>query len=270
MYGIDMHVHTNLSDGIFLPSEIVDWAVKLGLKGIAITDHDIVDGIELAFERAKKYEDFIVVPGIEFSTIYKKKEVHILGYFIDYKNEEMLDICKKIQLDRQDRAKKMVQNLQRVGLNIKLEEVEDACKKGSVGRPHIARILIANGYASCMEEAFVKWLKKGKPGYVERFKFTIEDAIYYIEKAGGIPVLAHPGLIDKQIDILNIIRKGIKGIEVYHTKHSDLDSENYLKLANEKKLFITGGSDYHDRMFKGIPTLGSVNIPYDRVIAMKK
>ncbi|QXM06084.1 PHP domain-containing protein [Crassaminicella indica] len=267
---VDMHVHTSASDGIFSPAEIVGWAKKLGLKGVAITDHDTVDGIKEAVKASEKYDDFLVIPGIEFSTLYNKVEIHILGYFIDYKHPDMIRITEKIKNYRSKRAALIINKLIKLDYDLNVSEVKALSKEGAIGRPHIARLLVKKGYVSSVQEAFEKLLQKGKPAYVERFKLTVDEAIHIIKKSKGIPVLAHPGLIAAGVDIEQIIQKGIKGIEVYHSKHSKVHNKIYLELAKKYNLFVTGGSDYHDEMVDGIPAIGRVFVSYDLVKEMKK
>lgn len=269
MHDVDMHVHTTASDGIFSPTEIVDWGVKLGLKGIAITDHDTVDGVEEAIKAAEKHSPFVMIPGIEFSTFYNGIEIHVLGYFIDFTNSRMLHMTNKIKEQRFERSKKMIDRLRALEYDIDFAEVDKLSNQGAVGRPHIARILMQKGYVSSIEEAFEKLLAKGKPAYVERFKLTVEEAIEMIKEAKGIPVLAHPGLIDKKADIEDLIHKGFKGIEVFHTKHSASGSKKYLDLAKKFNIFVTGGSDYHDTLINGAPSIGSVGVSYESIIGMK-
>ncbi|QZY56813.1 PHP domain-containing protein [Crassaminicella profunda] len=266
---VDMHVHTSASDGILSPTEIVDWAKKRGLKGVAITDHDTIDGIKEAIRASEQYDNFLVIPGIEFSTLYHGVEIHILGYFVDYENLELIDITNAIKNYRFKRAELIIDKLQKLNYDIHFSEVKGVVKEGAIGRPHIARILVQKGYMSSMQEAFEKLLKKGKAAYVERFKLTVDEAIHIIEKSKGIPVLAHPGLIDDGVDVEGIIRKGIKGIEVYHSKHSVFHNRLYFKLSKKYNLFITGGSDYHDEMIAGIPTIGKVFVTYDSIKEMK-
>jgi len=265
---IDMHVHTNASDGILSPREAVQWAVRLGLRGIAITDHDTVGGIKEGLQTAQKYKDFLFIPGIEFSTFYKDIEVHVLGYFINYQNEKLLAISERIRNARLERTTKMIEKLNQLGIDIHASEVFSAFQDAmSIGRPHIARILIEKNYAQSIEEAFHKFLGKGKPAYVERFKLSVEEAINLIRDARGISVLAHPGLIDGHIDIEEIIDLGIQGIEVYHSKHSYEESEFYLDMAYKRNLLITGGSDYHDEESDAL-RIGSTGVPYDFVKMM--
>ncbi|WZL74906.1 PHP domain-containing protein [Clostridiaceae bacterium 35-E11] len=270
MYDVDMHVHTSASDGIFSPREIVDWGVKLGMKAIAITDHDTIDGVKEAIEISKKYSDFMMIPGIEFSTFYNDIEVHVLGYFIDFANNIIVEITNKIKEQRLERSKKIIQRLRNLQYDVDFAEVCEQSNKGAIGRPHIARILVSKGYVASIEEAFEKLLGRGKPAYAERFKLNVEEAIKIIREAKGIPVLAHPGLIDKTINIETLIHKGFKGIEVFHTKHSTEDSKKYLDLAKKFHLFVTGGSDYHDILINGVPSIGSVGISYELMTRMKE
>lgn len=269
MGNIDMHVHTCASDGVFTSSEIVDWAKKLGLEGIAITDHDTIDGIDEAIEASKRYSDFLVIPGIEFSAFYNDAEIHILGYFIDFKNQEIIRITNEIKNHRIKRAKRIVEKLRKLNYDVSFSEVCNIAKEGAIGRPHIARILLKKGYVSSLQEAFEKLLKKGRDAYVERFKLTVDEAINIIERSNGIPVLAHPRLIDNKISVEELLKKGVKGIEVYHSRHSYSHNQMYLQLAKKYNLFVTGGSDYHDEMINGKPTIGSVSVPYDTIIKMK-
>lgn len=259
---IDMHVHSKVSDGILSPREVVEWAYKNGLKGVSITDHDTIDGIEEACLTAADYNNFQVIAGIELSTLYKEDEVHILGYHIDYHNEELVELTRKIRYERLNRGKKIISVLNQLHYNITMEDVLEYTDGGVIGRPHIARVLLKKGFVGSLQEAFEKLLGKGKAAFVERFKLSPEEAVSIIEKAGGIPVLAHPGLLKRTINIMDLINTGIKGIEVYHIKHTPLDHRIYLEIAKKYGLFITGGSDYHDAFMHGIPAIGSIAVQY--------
>ncbi len=259
-----MHIHTTKSDGILTPSQIVEWAIKLELKGISITDHDTVDGIEEAIKKSYDTKKLHIIPGIEFSTLYKEKEVHILGYFIDYKNKELLDITERIKLYRTNRAREMVNKLKK--FNIYIEDILNLDNEEiSFGRPHIARALMKKGYVKSMQGAFEKYLIKGKPGYVPRFKLSVEESIKIIKEANGIPVLAHPGLLDKALNINEICEMGIEGMEVYHTKHSDNETKHFLDMAKKMNFFITGGTDFHDQFIDGVPTIGSIGVSFESI-----
>lgn len=264
---IDMHVHSTASDGVLSPSEIIHWAVRLGLKGVAITDHDTVDGIQEALAAAKEYNHFVFIPGIEFSTQYDGHEIHILGYCIDHLHQDILQLTEKIKEDRLQRGSKMIKKLAEIGYEVTFEEVLALSQDGVVGRPHVGRLLVKKGYVASVQEAFDKLLGKGKAAYVERFKLTPDDAIAAIKKGKGIPVLAHPGLMNQKVNVADIIRKGIEGIEAYHSKHDPSDTEYCLNLAKKHRLLITGGSDYHDTFINEKPTIGSIGVPYETIAA---
>lgn len=241
----DLHVHTNHSDGIFSPEQVIDLALSNNLHGIAITDHDTVSGINRAIEYSRKYNNFTIIPGIEFSTMYNHEEVHILGYLINPLDSNILDITNKLKFSRFNRGMEMVNKLQNIGFNITIDEVMDISGGELIGRPHIARVLINKGYVNSLEEAFNKYLNRGRPAYVERYKLNIEEAIGIIKNSGGYAILAHPGILQDKSIIEYCIDKGIDGIECIHSKHSILDME-YLKIiAKTNNLIITGGSDFH-------------------------
>lgn len=261
---IDMHTHTTASDGVYSPSRLVDYAIKKGLSGIAITDHDTVDGIEEALEHANKYKDFIVVPGVELSTQYRNEEIHILGYMIDYKMNCLLELLENLQDLRTNRAIKIINKLKGLGFEINYEGVLRFTKASVIGRPHIARFLIEKGYTDSIGEAFQNYLGKGCVAYVAKEKLTPSCAIDIIKKAGGISVIAHPGLLKEPIAIIEyLIDLGVDGIEVYHSEHSLKESMQYLEIAKNHNLLITGGSDFHyppqNNGHNG--DLGSIKIP---------
>ncbi|MGB9813586.1 MAG: PHP domain-containing protein [Thermovenabulum sp.] len=262
---IDLHIHTTFSDGKLTPEEVVEKAAELNLKAIAITDHDTIDGISFAIERAKYYPSLEIVPGIEINTDFENEEVHILGYYIDYKDHFLQIKLREFQEIRNSRIKKMIEKLNRLNIPIKNEDVEKEADGPSLGRPHIARVLVKKGYASSVEEAFLLYLDKGKPAYVPRYKLTPVEAIELIKKSGGIPVLAHPGLIKNKGIVFKIIKMGIKGIEVYHKEHNKEDSNYFMELAKKYSLLMTGGSDCH-----GDPLLmGSQPVPYEFLMQLK-
>lgn len=256
---IDLHVHTTASDGLLNPKEVIQWASKKHLEAIAITDHDTIDGIEEAIYYGKK-NGIKVIPGIEINTDYKGLEIHILGYLIDYKEKWFQDLLKELRLARYNRAKKMVQKLQDLGLSITMKEVEANANAASIGRPHIARVLINNGWVKTMKEAFDEYIGKEGPAFVERYKITPCEAIKYISDCGGIPVLAHPGLIKDNSIIKELVNCGLQGLEVYHSKHDQNMVHLYNSIAKQYHLIITGGSDFHGSLHEGQPILGSLNI----------
>lgn len=264
---IDMHTHSTASDGVYSPGKLVEYAIKKRLSGIAITDHDTIDGIEEAIQEANKYKDFFIIPGIELSTEHNSEEVHILGYGIDYKMEYLLEVLDNLQNARNNRAYKIIDKLSSLGFKINYEDLIQASKNSSIGRPHIARVLIQKGYVKNSEEAFKKYLSKGCPAYVPREKLTPIDAVNIIEKSGGVSVAAHPGLLKSSTTLRYLIEIGINGIEVYHPDHTEDSSLKYLNLAKQHNLLITGGSDFHyppqDDRYHG--DLGSVTISLENI-----
>lgn len=241
---IDMHIHTNFSDGIYSPSELVDYVINKGLDGIAITDHDTINGIDEAIKRASNYKDFIIIPGIELSTEYNNEEVHILGYMIDYKMEYLHKILQNLKNTRKKRAMEIICKLDKLGIKINYEDLVKIAND-TIGRPHIARFLVKKGYVKTINEAFIEYLAEGALAYVPKKKLTPLCAIDIIKKTGGISVIAHPGLLKSATTLNYLIDIGIDGIEVYHPEHTIKQSEEYFKLAKEYNLFITGGSDFH-------------------------
>lgn len=239
----DLHVHTTASDGIKTPSEIVKIAKSNNLNAIAITDHDTIEGLNEAIETGN-YLDILVIPGIEFSCSYEDLEVHVLGLFIDYKNKLYNEITNKLKLHRLKRTHRIIEKLNALGMDISIDEVNKLCNNSIIGRPHIARILVDKGYVSNIDEAFKLYLDKGRVAYFPRFKITINEAIEIIQKSNGISVIAHPGIYN--IDINHLLNQfNFDGIEVYHSKHKEEQECVYRKIALERNLIITGGSDYH-------------------------
>jgi len=250
------------------PREVVRWAGVKRLKAVGITDHDTVNGIAPAIEASASY-GVEVVPGIELSTLYEKEEIHILGYYIDYKAEWFLAALKKIQNSRFERAERIVGKLQELGMEITLEQVKNIAEDGAIGRPHIARAMINKGYITNIKDAFREYIGKGGPAYVDRYKLECGEAIEMIKKLGGISVLAHPGLIKSKEYIGRILDLGIDGIEVYHSKH-DEDTVRYaLAIAQSRKLLVTGGSDCHGIMLNNEPIIGNCSVDYKYVQMLK-
>jgi len=264
--GIDLHIHTNFSDGTLSPEQVVKKAVELNLSAIAITDHDTTEGISPAIEEAK-LTNIEVIPGIELNTHYYEQEIHILGYYFDYQGDYINEVLKKLQQNRVDRAKKIVEKLNRLGLNISYERVRGIASGPSIGRPHIAEAMIEKNYVNSIEEAFDKYIGEDAPAYVPREKLTPFEAIDIIKKAKGVPILAHPGLLKDQSVIDELIYYGIMGIEVYHSKHDKNQTEYYTELALEKGLLMTGGSDSHG---EEPLLLGTIYVPEKVLSDLKK
>ena len=256
----DLHNHTVASDGLLTPTKLIEYAAQKGLQAAAITDHDSTDGIAEGLKAGEKYNVY-VVPGIELNTQLNNHEVHILGYFIDIHFPEMQEILTKIREVRKSRGEKMVSNLTTMyGFDINYKEVLAQAKEGGVGRSHIGRVLVEKGYVREVGEAFEKYLGTDCPAYVSRYKLTTEEGIDLIIRAGGVPVLAHPGLLKDQSLINAILDMGIRGIEAFHSKHTQDQSIYYKSLALHHGLIITGGSDCHGELYDGMPIVGDVTV----------
>lgn len=266
----DLHLHTNKSDGLLSPEQLVRQARKCELKAIAITDHDTIEGLQEGLDAGKRYK-MEVVPGIEFNTNIDRGELHILGYFFDYTDMKLLKLIDKIKNARFNRVISMVQKLRKLGLNISFEDVLSKAKKdASLGRPHIARVLVESEYVSNIQEAFNKYIGSNCTAYVERYKLEPEEAIEIIIKSGGVPVLAHPGILNNTKHMYRCIESGIQGIEVYHSKHTAEQTIKFESIAREYKLIPTGGSDCHgDPDCNGELLLGQVTVSYSSVEKLK-
>ena len=240
----DLHIHTAYSDGSFTPATIIRHAVKNNLKIISITDHDSVDGIAASIKEGEK-NNIEVIPGIEISTTVDTGEIHILGYFIDYEDEYFVKNLKRIQEIRLKRMSVMVDKLNRLMIDIDLNELIEYAASSSIGRLHLAHFLKKKGIVGSAYEAFDRYIGSGKPAYEKMNALTPEEGIELISNAGGIPVLAHPGLTKRDDLIDEMIQSGLRGLEVYHSGHSEEDTNRYFQMARDKGLLVTGGSDCH-------------------------
>lgn len=263
---IDMHTHTLYSDGLYSPTKLIDKAIAKNLAGIAITDHDTVEGLDEACRYIKSNEKFVLIPGIEFGCRHDDKEVHLLGYFIDYNHNKLIDITDKLKESRVKRGDEIVKKLMQLGVDISISDVRKYSREGYIGRPHIARALIEKNYVKSIDEAFEKYLKRGRPAFAERFQLTIKESIDLIRDINGISVLAHPKLIGDGSLIDYVISLGIDGIECFHSKHSEDDTKELLKIAKDKNLIITGGSDYHG----DDDILGDFYIDFNKTLELKR
>lgn len=267
---LDLHVHTTYSDGQYSPEQVVDLAVKNKLDGIAITDHDGIKGIYKAVKRSSIYNGFLVIPGIEFSCDYNGEEVHILGYYIDYKSDELAGILNMLNEERIKRGQKIIYELNKIGLEISIDDVKKYSNNGFIGRPHIAQAIVEKEYAEDIKDAFNRYLIEGRPGYVKRYKLSIVKTIRLIRKLGGVAVLAHPGLLKDNKAISYSIDNGIDGIEAIHSKHSSSDTERFINIAKDNSLIATGGSDFHGGKFSDDNSLGKYYVDISPIEMLKR
>ncbi len=274
---IDLHSHSTASDGSFSPTELVKLAKEMGLKALALTDHDTVEGLE-EFIKAGKELDLETVPGTELSAYFEKGTLHILGYFIDFHSQKLKDRLKKLQEARAERNPKIVKKLQALGIPITYEEVVAISGGGQIGRPHFAKLLLQKGIVKTFDEAFERFLKKGAPAYVEKDKIFPRECLEIILDAGGVPVLAHPFTLHLENDALEAFVKqlkdwGLRGIEVYYTEHTPEQTAFYLKLAEKYELCVTGGSDFHGKNKPEIKLgvgYGNLRVPYRLLEKLKE
>jgi predicted metal-dependent phosphoesterase TrpH len=264
----DLHLHTNFSDGTFTPEELAGHGARLGFSALALTDHDTVEGCErMATACAAAGIEFIV--GAELTAEYEDTELHVLGYFLNPQNKKLLTEIAKFQAVRQNRIHEMVTRLNELGVPLEAESVFALANCKSPGRPHVARALAKAGLVKNLDEAFERFLKKNRPAWVPKSKMSALEAIELVHQAGGLAVMAHPGLNRTDEIIPALVEAGLDGIECFHTKHSTVMSERYLEIADKFHLLVTGGSDCHG-FSKGKPLIGGVKLPYEHVEKMKE
>ncbi|NDI33483.1 PHP domain-containing protein [Chengkuizengella sediminis] len=245
---VDLHTHTLASDGLHLPSENVKMAKEKGLAGVAITDHDTVSGLKQAIAEGEKI-GIDVVPGIEISTVANKLDIHILGYYINYEDTIFLERLDQLRDVRSIRNDMMIKKLQDLGIEITMDDVLELAPKKktrqTVGRPHIAEVLVHKGIVKTIKEAFELYLGKDGKAFVNPPRIHPSEAVDWIRQAGGVAVIAHPGLYENDELVEELIQHGVDGLEVYHSDHSSEEEEKYLRLANKYQLVVTAGSDFH-------------------------
>jgi predicted metal-dependent phosphoesterase TrpH len=267
---IDLHTHSTASDGLYPPTELLHKAKEVGLRVLALTDHDSTGGLDEAAATAHALDiDFI--PGIEINTDVKGGEVHVLGYFIEYNRPAFQAILQVLRDARVRRGQRMVELLNEEGINISWEHVREVAQ-GSVGRPHVAKALLDAGYVQSIGEAFDKYIGKGCPAYVPRYKLSPEDAVHLIASANGLPVIAHPielpGLEELRNWLPGLHNAGLVGLETYYGPYGEREEQELHALADEYDLIPTGGTDYHGPGIHPTP-LGGRYVPYEAVERLK-
>lgn len=260
---VDLHIHTKYSDGTCSVQEVVDMAAARGLRTISITDHDSVDAYPDACEAAAK-QGMEAIPGVELSSEVQGVDIHILGYFLDVDNEPLRKKLHQMREARFERARKMVENLNRQGLDLRFETVLNIAGDAAIGRPHIAAAMLREELVYSFREAFDKYIGYDSPAYVEKLMMSPREVFELIRSAGGIPVLAHPGITAVDQRLGEFRRDGLLGIEVFHSEHPASVSQSYMRYAKTHNLAFTGGSDFHSASHNK-SEIGAPRVPYSTV-----
>ncbi|WP_458121806.1 PHP domain-containing protein [Paenibacillus sp. Z6-24] len=266
----DLHSHTQASDGMNTPAENVQLAAEAGLTALAVTDHDTVAGVAEALAAGEQH-GVTIVPGVEISTMEDGKDIHILGYYMNIEDAVFLDRLAGLRRIRDARNEMILAKLRELGIEITMDDVlkqlgRELLPDESIGRPHMADTLVAKGYAEDMRDAFNKYLAQDAAAYVSPPRIRPHEAAQWIIEAGGVPVMAHPGIYKDDNLVTRILDESeLAGLEVYHSDHSSEDEQRYLRLAEQRSLIVTGGSDYHGerqgKVFHG--PLGGKRVPAD-------
>jgi len=242
----DLHIHSTASDGRLTPAEVVQEAARRGLKFMALTDHDTVDGIAPAKAAVQSFPGLKLIPGVEISTDIPEGEAHVLGYFIDYTGKELRAKLNRFRNSRLGRAQGMVAKLDKLGIHIDWQRIEQIAGDSVMGRPHIAQAMLEKGYINSFKQAFTDYLGRDGPAYVEREKLTPAEAVALIIKARGLAVLAHPFTVgEPEAMIKELKAAGLSGIETYYDNYTAGEVDLLVKLAQKYNLIATGGSDFH-------------------------
>ena len=265
---IDLHTHSTFSDGTFTPLQLVKYAEEKGLKAFALTDHDTTEGVK----EAKSIETNVEgISGVEISTRYDKKEIHIVGLYV---NENDADLNKQLKYYREKRVTRnfeILEKLNSLGVNITIDDVKESCTGDVISRAHIAKALVSKGFVGSYTEAFDRYLGDNKCAYVARETVNYEESMELITQGGGVPALAHP-LLYKMSDtnlenmMVKLRQKGLKAVEVYYSTHSNSDTQHIMAMANRVGLIYSGGSDFHGATKPKIDMgtgMGKLAVPYE-------
>ena len=263
---VDLHLHTLASDGRLSPTELVNLAASQGLKVVAVSDHDTTEGLAEAYRAAEQFPDLQIIPAIELSTDIPGDEIHMLGYFLQYEDDEFQAILRRFRAGRLERGRLMVEKLATLGLPVEWERVQEIAGDGSVGRPHIALAMVEKGYFKEPKEAFYDYLGRNGQAYVERKKMTPAEGAEMLARVGGSAVLAHPAnLVDLDAKVAELKEAGLVGMEVHYAQYSPDTVDYLLSIARNHDLIPCGGSDYHGLGNSGEPLPGTLGPPMESV-----
>jgi predicted metal-dependent phosphoesterase TrpH len=261
----DLHIHSTASDGRLTPAEVVKEAAERGLKFISLTDHDTIGGIVPALAAAKGFPDLKLIPGVEISTDIPDGEVHVLGYFIDYTSRELGAKLDQFRNSRLNRARGMVAKLDKLGIPLDWQRIQQIAGSSVMGRPHIAQAMLEKGYIDTFKQAFTDYIGRDGPAYVEREKVTPAEAVALIIKARGQAVLAHPFTAgDPEAMTIELKSAGMVGIETYYNGYTDEEIEQLVAIAERHNLITTGGSDFHG-LDSSESAIGGIDLPLESV-----
>lgn len=266
---VDLHAHTNASDGEHSPQELIEIARQRGVTVLGIADHDTLAGIERAVIAAQQYGDIEIIPGVEFSTDWEKREIHVLAYFVDYQDPKTIALADKFREGRLGRAQKILAKLEALGAPVEFAKVAAIAGDAAIGRPHVARALVEAGQVATVQEAFDKYLASDKPAYVEYESASPHQAVQMIRDIGAVPVLAHPREVTRIIP--ELVRVGLVGLECHYAEYTDATRRELVSLAKQYGLIQTGGSDFHGLNRMGhMSALGEANVPIEVVEKLKE
>ena len=264
----DLHLHSHYSDGTMSPDEIVSFAASTGLGAVSITDHDTIGGQAEAEEAGARY-GIDIVPGIEFSVEEEGLSLHILGYCFDRRDRPLASALEGLAAARIERAREILRLLAERGMEIPFDEALREAGKGSLGRPHIARLMHRRGHVASVPEAFTRWIADGAPCNVPKKVLPLAEVVRLVAGAGGVTVWAHPGWNVKRPGLLDrLVAAGVAGVEAWHPNHAERVSAEIVTAARARNLVVTGGSDYH---FAEImqADIGEITVPHETVAALR-
>lgn len=264
---VDLHIHTKFSDGECSVQQIFGMAKERNINAISITDHDNVDSYPQAIPLGSKM-GIEVITGTELSCVFNGLDIHILGYFIDLNNITLKNKLHEMKEARFIRARKMVKNLNNQGIDLRFETVLKIAGEGAIGRPHIATAMLNEELIYSFKEAFEKYIGYESPAYVEKLKLSPKEIFDLILNAGGIPVLAHPGVTRVDEFIPKFVKDGLVGIEAYHSEHTSTLKRFYKEYCKKNQLVLTGGSDFHSQT-QTRAIIGEPKVPYSIVEKLK-
>lgn len=266
---VDLHAHTCFSDGLFTPEQLVERARWLGLAAVGVTDHDTTAGLERALAAGRRH-GVEIAPGVEMSCTADGVDVHILGYYLDFEDAELLAFFRRLFEAREQRARSMVEKMQALGLAVDWQGVARAAGGAAVGRPHVAQAMLEAKVVGSIEEAFQRWIGFDAPAYVPKYRLSPEEAVEFIRRHRGVAIVAHPGIYRREGALFATIAAGIDGLEAWHPDHSPGDTDRMLELARKNRLLVTGGGDCHGGRKKGQIYLGEVAVSYNYLAALKR